>query len=167
MMNPSTRDDWMSDLLAEDDGPRETILQLTDRVIRGRRRRRRSLLCVLPVLTFGLGYGVADLAPSASPPSVPRIESSEVGPPASIDPATPAAPTEEVDPLDLEIAARIQDGPARSQDLLVAGDRWLRQRGDLVAATRCYVAALESGESPEPSPTDSWLLLRLKATRTP
>lgn len=159
------------------DALEERLLELTRRSLARRRRTRRFLLALLPVATFLLGYAVRGLEPEAEgmtrAPTEEAVE--EAPPPAAEEPAPPGErvpPAEEVpslpegwdatDPLDLEVRARTIEGPERRALLKAAGDLWLRDRANVAAATRCYVAYLTQAEDEGPRPEDTWLLAHLR-----
>jgi hypothetical protein len=70
-------------------------------------------------------------------------------------------------PAELELAAEATDDRTESARLFrEAGDKFLTDANDIASATRCYVNHLSEAGDAKVSAADSWLLMRLKLSRT-
>jgi hypothetical protein len=148
---------------------RESSFASTRGVLRRRRVVRRAAHGTLLALVFAGGFLTARLGPGASDTPVATGElagSVAAGPlPWQGDLEMEAAGAPAKDPRDLERLARTGSRAIRSERLRRAGDLYLRERGDVVSATRCYRELLEilpRSNRGEIVAEDSWLLAALK-----
>jgi hypothetical protein len=156
---------------------RETLLFQTRRLVRGRRRRKQLVLALALIGCYLAGAvtmqaWVRGITPPPETTNLQRIAK----PPGEIALQTPTAPSHSAVPVPLD---RDPDVPAALVELIAArspghqallyrnaGDRYLRDLGDLESALRCYRLALASPESDlSLDPEDNWILMALKQAR--
>jgi hypothetical protein len=146
-----------------DEALRRTVLRRTTRVLRRRRRLRTLALAAALAAVYLAGVGTARRtaapAPTPAPEDVARQREETPPPGPDARPAPSSAVTAEWHAFDSNDRA----SPLYRQ----AGDRYLRENGDLESAVRCYRNALDTGDeaSLSPAPEDNFLLLAIKDAR--
>lgn len=155
---------------------RERVLRETTQVVRGHRRRKRTLRVAGWGMAYAAGvlsawFGLRQLTESPREAMTAQQTTPETKEAvARKEPSKTAAPQRRTTPE--ELRARVAGANRDEQiDLLRrAGDLYLNERNDLRSAVTCYQQVLELAETPEQLavlPDDSWLLAELKqAQRT-
>lgn len=153
-------DETLEDLL-HDKGPGQRddalfvrTLDATLGVVARRRRVRTGLRAVSMIGAFVVGMIVHEYWPSPADDPVPERDATEA-----------VVSTFGDDAHGIELAAEVSEGEARARLYRMAGDAWLREQGDPMAATRCYRRHLEIlGPASVAGLEDTWLLLALRRT---
>ncbi len=144
---------------ADADRLRRTVLDRTSRLVRRRLWMRRAGLGAALAACYVAGVLTTRfLAPA------PR-EVVTIPPPAEAVPLPEPSPRTLPAPAVEDWAARADDGE-RAALYRRAGDRYLDEESDPLAALRCYTKALSSGAGESSfSPEDNWLLMAIKNAR--
>src|SRR5262249_17583435 len=143
----------------------QTLLEQTSRVLRRRRRVKRVGFAAALAACYAAGAWTMTLVARPQGADLPEVVHRAGDPSASAPSPKPDGDTD-VSPLALEW--RALDSPQKRPDLFrQAGDRYLREAGDVQSALRCYRTALDmaSDEDAAVSPDDSWLLMTLKQAK--
>lgn len=138
----------------------DAVLARTLPAIRRRALRRRFLIAAALLATFGAGWGARGFAGTGPPGGARDADSSP--PPVAVTVPDPASTQEAAPPPARPL-------PVLAAELKEAGDRFLREDGDVRSALECYRQHLEIAGSlgpVRPGPEDSWLLAALKKPRS-
>jgi hypothetical protein len=154
-------------------GLREDVLARTSAAVRGRVRRRRTLLAATVAAAYAAGIVTAFLALRGFPESesgAPMV--SEVTQERPVPTPRPeklaVVPDAERDPEQFALLLARSPREKQVELLKAAGDRYLNEYGDVELALNYYrrLLSLEpSGEDAEPTLDDTWLLRSLKQAR--
>jgi hypothetical protein len=166
--------DDLDALLGRSTGPtdpaaREALFRRTARALARDRFLRRAAAVAAVGLGFAAGVGTAWFGKPTPPAPPPELVSLPVPvplpvpeSPGEVAPVALAAPQ-----LELE-AEQATDSAVSAKLYRQAGDKYLAELTDIASATRCYANHL-AGAGPDGlavSADDSWLLIRMKASRT-
>jgi hypothetical protein len=151
---------------------REQLRQQTVRIVRARRRWRRLGYAAALAVCYVAGVVTMRFLASVPQPELQVVVAPQPEPmtaePQAPEPTLAGLPDDGAPALILE--RRGQQAPRSLQTLLFrrAGDRYLEQEGDVVAALRCYRRALDVAPVNELAiaAEDSWLLMALKNERS-
>ena len=164
--NPAPETDDLDDLLtapagAGDPELRHGLRLRTTCVLRRRRRWRRVGVASALAACFLAGLATWRLWPKPAPaPGATEVAEKPPGP--------PPVPQPDADLPAVALEWRAADSPDNRADLYRrAGERYVKQDGDLQSALRCYRNALDAGteEDLTISAGDDWLLMALKDAR--
>jgi hypothetical protein len=164
--------DDLADLLGPKPAPtdpaaKEALYRRTARVLAWRRTVRRAAVAAAVGLAFAAGVGAGRSA-KPSPPA-PELIPVPVPLPVPVPVPESSVPPAPLAAADLELEAeKATDRAASARLYRRAGDQYLTERTDIASATRCYANHLaEAGpDGLAVSADDSWLLIRMKASRT-
>jgi hypothetical protein len=150
-----------------DDPLRGPLLQRTQRLLRWRRRARLLAAATALAACYAAGLATVHLMPGHSPRRAedvpPTVTTPREAEPVRV--ANAPEPSQGKSALDREWEAADSTEPA-GQLYRQAGDQYLEEEGDPLAALRCYGNALDAGADPTPAAQDSYLLLAIKNART-
>ena len=142
------------------------LLARTSRRVRSARWQRRASGVAACLACFGLGWATTYLRPVSEPVTVYVEAPAPVADaPGSLEPA-PVVKTRSPAELELE-AEQIGVKAEAARRFREAGDRYLREQADYVAALRCYRNFLDEADPADRavSADDTWLLTSLKRAR--
>jgi hypothetical protein len=153
-----------------DTAVKEALFRRAAGVLAWRRRLRRAATAAVWGLVFAAGVGVGWYVKPEPPPFTPVIPVVVTVPvPVPIPPGVSPGETGLLGAADLELEAeKAIDRAASARLYRQAGDKYLAELNDISSATRCYALYLaEAGRSGlGVTADDSWLLIRIKVSRT-